>query len=347
MKVEQFNYNLPKELIAQYPRESRGTTNLMVLDRKARQIEHRKYSDIAEYLKKGDVVVLNKTKVINARLHGVVNRNHRKVECLFLKPRQELNAWEGMIGFTQNIKIGDTIKVDENVSISVFDREKGAPNFLVRIEGIPSDELFSKYGEVPLPAYINREVNEDDEIRYNTVFSELKGSVAAPTASLNLTEKMLNDFEAKGIKVVYIDLTVGWGTFAPIRVDNIEDHNIHSEKYSISEESAEAINSAIRSGGKVCAFGTTVSRVLETVGSTADDGTKSVAASTGETSIYIYPGYDFKIVDILVTNFHSPLSSLIMLVSAFAGHEFTMEAYRVAVEEKYAFLSYGDSMLIK
>lgn len=353
MKTAAFEYNLPEELIANSAPPKRGSTRLMLLNRANKIIEHRAYADIPDYVQKGDVLVLNKTKVIKARVKGVVQRNGRKVECLFLKPRQELHGWEALIGYARYVKIGDQINLTEKSagSIKVIGREKGSDAFIVQAEGISHDDLFDKYGEVPLPAYIKRNATKEDEERYNTIFAKNKGSVAAPTASLNLTDKILREIELKGCKIVYVDLTVGWGTFAPVRVENIEEHKIHSEHFSISEESANVINQAIINGGKVWAFGTTVTRVLESVAYKSSDDSNPdshflVAAKEGETDIFIYPGYQFKIVNHLVTNLHAPKSSLIMLVSAFAGHQFIMSAYQEAIDKEYKFLSYGDSMLI-
>lgn len=350
MKTSQFDYNLPPELIANRPVKTRGSTNLMVLDRATATIRHKNYSDIPDYIKKGDLVVLNKTKVIKARLYGVIERNGKNVECLFLKPRQEHQAWEVLIGYSRYVRVGDLIKIfktkNQSATLKVIGREIDNPAFLVQMIEIQDRKLFEEYGSLPLPAYIKRKPTKEDETRYNTVFAQYEGSVAAPTASINLTKEIIKKIENNGAKIIYVDLTVGWGTFAPVRSENIEDHNIHSEHYSISKESCDAINFAIDNNCRIWSFGTTATRVLETVAYQEENGKYYARPSKGETSIYIYPGYQFKLVDILVTNFHAPKTSLIMLVSAFAGYQFTMKAYNDAVENRYNFLSYGDSMLI-
>jgi S-adenosylmethionine:tRNA ribosyltransferase-isomerase len=335
MKTDLLDYDLPKERIAQNPPKERGTTNLLVLDKETGDIEHKKYFDIPSYVKKGDVVVLNSTKVIWARIFPAVERTGKIVELLFLDQIKK-DKWHCLIGRAKNVKIGDILKLEE-YKLKIVKREKGDPGFIIEVQN--ADKLMKKYGHVPLPPYIKRKDRKEDRIRYNTVFAEESGSVAAPTASLNLTDSLINKIEKAGAKVCYVDLRVGWGTFAPINTENVEDFHIHGEYVEIGKETAEAVNNC---NGKVWAFGTTVVRSLES----AAIGKREINEFKGITDLFIYPGYDFKIVDVLVTNFHSPRTSLLALVSAFAGEEKVMNAYSEAKNKKYMFLSYGDSMLI-
>ena len=336
MKMSDFKYNLPQELIAQYPPKKRGSSNLLILDRNTGEIEHRKYFNVVEYIKKGDVVVLNETRVLNCRTF-FLTPNEKMVEVLFLEKR-EGDSWYCLIGRAKNVKIGDILQCNE---ISILVKERKENGFVVDFTKGSSDELFAKYGHTPLPPYMKRGDEDSDRDRYNTVFSSIPGAVAAPTASLNLTNEILAEIEKKGAKVVKIELRVGWGTFAPIREENIEEHVIHKEYINVHKEVSDCINDC---NGRVWAFGTTVARALESAYSQKE---KKVLSYSGDTDLYIYPGYQWEVVDVLVTNFHMPDSSLILLVSSFAGKELIKKAYAEALERGYKFLSYGDSMLIK
>lgn len=336
MKISEFNYNLDEKLIAKYPPKKRGTSNLLVLDRNSGEIEHRKYFNIPEYIKDGDVVVLNETKVLNSRTFFLTPRG-KKVEVLFLENRGN-DGWFCLIGRAKNVKISDILTCEE-IQIKIEKREGNG--FLIKFVSGSSSLLFDKYGHTPLPPYIKRKDIQSDKERYNTVFSAIPGAVAAPTASLNLTEEILQEIKKKGAQIAKIELKVGWGTFAPIREENIEEHEIHEEYVNVSEEVADLINEC---KGRVWAFGTTVVRALE---SAYNQKEKKLSPYSGYTNLYIYPGYKWNVVDVLVTNFHMPDSSLILLVSSFAGKELIKKAYEQAIERGYKFLSYGDSMLIK
>lgn len=350
MKVSLFDYNLSRERIAQYPVKKRGDSRLMVLGRDSGSIAHRMYVNLPEYINAEDVVVLNKTKVLMARTFPWVKRTGRKVEVLFLnklpdaKISESLNPadyknmdiWYCLIGRARHVKIGDVL-IAGDFEIHVVGREEGSPGFIVA--GNSFRKTMENVGHVPLPPYIRRKDEESDKKRYNTVFAQVAGAVAAPTASLNLTEDMLGRIKKTGAKVCYVNLTVGWGTFAPVNTVEVEDFDIHSEFVEIPRKTVNIVNNC---QGRVWAFGTTVVRTLET----ASSGGGKIRKLCGETELFIYPGYNFKVVDVLVTNFHVPCSSLIMLVSAFAGRENVLRAYKAAAEYKYKFLSYGDSMLV-
>lgn len=334
--MSEFKYNLPKELIAQHPPKKRGTSNLLVLDRKSGKISHKKYFNIPDFVQKGDVIVLNETKVLNCRTFFLTPRN-KKVEVLFLEERDN-NIWFCLVGRAKDIHISDVL-INNEIRIEVLKREDNG--FLVKFISKDAYTLFEKYGHVPLPAYMKREDTEDDKERYNTVFSDIPGAVAAPTASLNLTDEILYNIKKKGAEITKVELKVGWGTFSPVREENVEDHKIHREYINVSKQSADIVNEC---KGKVWAFGTTVVRALESAYSKEE---KKVVPFSGYTDLYIYPGYKWRVVDVLVTNFHMPDSSLILLVTAFAGKGNIKRAYEEAIKRKYKFLSYGDSMLIK
>ncbi len=345
MNISEFKYNLQEQLIAQYPPKKRGTTNLLILEKESGNMEDKKYFNIPEYIEEGDIVVLNETKVIDSRTYFLTT-NRKKVEVLFLEERGE-DTWYVLIGRAKYVKKKDFLvnEDSENIQIEILDREGNG--FLIKFLKGNSEELFEKYGHTPLPPYMKRPDEQSDHERYNTVFSKLPGAVAAPTASLNLTDEILKEIEKKGAKIVKVELKVGWGTFAPIREEDIEDHQIHEEYIHISKDSTESINEAILNNGRVWAFGTTVARTLESVAyEDNSSGKYLVKEYQGKTSLYIYPGYKWKIIDCLVTNFHMPDSSLILLVSSFAGKENIKNAYLHAIDNKYKFLSYGDSMLI-
>jgi len=337
MKSKTFKYKLPKESIAQYPPKKRGTTKLLVIDRKTKEIKHKKYPDVVKYMKKGDIVVLNETRVEKRRTFFLTEKG-KKVEVLFLEKREVedgLEKWFCLIGRAKDVREGEVLRMKE---IFIKVREREGNGFLIDIPVGKSNILFEKYGHTPLPPYMKRKDKKSDQVRYNTVFSDIPGAVAAPTASLNLTKEILKKIEKKGVKVVKIELKVGWGTFAPIRVEKVEDHKLHKEYIDVSEEVADEINST---KGDVWAFGTTVARTLESVTKRG-----KVKPFKGFTNLYIYPGYRWKMVNHLVTNFHMPDSSLILLVSSFMGIRLTKKVYEEALEKDYKFLSYGDSMLI-
>lgn len=338
--MSEFIYNLPEEKIAKFPPEERGTTNLLVLDRTNGEMNHKKYFDIPEYIQEGDVVVLNETKVEKRRTFFLTEKG-RRLEVLFLN-RIGDGRWYCLIKGARYVKDGDILVSEEDESIKIKIGEKSNTGFLVEPISEEGEKIFDKVGHTPIPPYMKRSDTPEDYIRYNTVFARILGSVAAPTASLNLTDEILTQIQQKGAKTVKVELKVGWGTFAPIREENIEEHDIHKEEISISNESAKVINEAKKNGKKIWAFGTTVARTLETV---ADEG-GLVCEYTGETQLYIYPGYAWKCVDHLITNYHMPDSSLILLVSSFAGTELIKKAYQEALDKDYKFLSYGDSMLI-
>ena len=341
MKMSEFTYNLPEERIAKFPPKERGTTKLLVLDRKERSITHRKYSDCVEYIKEGDVVVLNETKVEKRRTYFLDNKE-RTHEVLFLNQQQDGN-WFCLIKKSKQLNEKDILinLVCKEIQLQIVKKsEKGV--IVKLLSDLNPKEVFEKAGHTPIPPYMKRDDTEEDFERYNTVFGKYFGSVASPTASLNLTEDLLEKIKKKGIKIAKVELKVGWGTFAPVREENIEDHEIHEEEISLSLTSADIINETIKNGGDVWVFGTTVARLLESCAT--KDG--FVEAYEGSTNLYIYPGYEWKIVNHLITNFHMPDSSLILLVSSFAGKELIKKAYDEALENEYMLLSYGDSMLI-
>ena len=336
MKMSEFKYNLPKELIAQYPPKKRGTSNLLVLDKSSGRIFHKKYFNIPQFVQKGDVIILNETKVLNCRTF-FLNPKGKKIQVLFLEERS-LGVWYCLVGRAKDIHISDVL-INKEIRIEVLKREDNG--FLVKFINGDAYTLFEKYGHVPLPAYMKREDTKNDIERYNTVFSNIPGAVAAPTASLNLTDEILAEIKERGAKITKVELRVGWGTFSPVREENIEEHKIHSEYINVSKQTADIVNEC---KGKVWSFGTTVVRALESAYSKKE---KRVVPFSGYTQLYIYPGYKWRVVDVLVTNFHMPDSSLILLVSAFAGKENIRRAYEEAIKREYKFLSYGDSMLIK
>lgn len=341
MKREDFNYFLPERLIAQHPLENREESRLLILDKETGEMEHKKFKNIIEYLDKGDCLILNDTRVIPARLFGNRVGKEESIEILLLK-RVENNVWESLVRPGKKarpghiIEFGGGILKGEVLSIG----EDGTRIIRFKYKGI-FEEILDKLGEMPLPPYIT-EVLEDKE-RYQTVYSKNSGSAAAPTAGLHFTNELLNEIRDKGVNIAYITLHVGLGTFRPVKVDNILEHHMHSEYYNISEEAATIINNSKSNGGKIISVGTTSTRTLETV---ADDNGK-IRPQSGWTDIFIYPGYKFKIIDRLITNFHLPESTLLMLVSALATRENILNAYKIAVEEEYRFFSFGDAMFIK
>ncbi|NGU53017.1 tRNA preQ1(34) S-adenosylmethionine ribosyltransferase-isomerase QueA [Clostridium perfringens] len=341
MKVSDFYFELPEELIAQYPLEKRDSSRLMVLDKKTGEIEHRKFHDILEYLNEGDTLVLNNTRVLPARLIGEKEETGGKIEFLLLK-RIEGDKWECLAKPGRKAKVGTVFTFGEG-KLKAIVREIGEEGNRIiefKYDGI-FEQVLDELGQMPLPPYIHEKL--EDKERYQTVYSKEKGSAAAPTAGLHFTEELLKEIKDKGVNIAYLTLHVGLGTFRPVKVDDVNNHVMHSEYYHLDKENAELINKTKESGKRVIAVGTTSSRTLETIG----DENGRVREQSGWTDIFIYPGYKFKIVDNLITNFHLPESTLIMLVSALAGQDNIMNAYNTAVKEKYRFFSFGDSMFIK
>lgn len=340
MKVADFNYDLPEELIAQVPIKDRDQSRLMVLDRKTKTIEDKIFKDILEYLKPGDCLVRNNTKVIPARLYGIKEETGAKIEFLLLK-RIEGDTWEVMVHPGRRLKVGTKVNFGEGLlKAEILDILEGG-NRKVKFEytGI-FNEILDQIGLMPLPPYIHESLKQKD--RYQTVYAKYEGSSAAPTAGLHFTDELLEKIKEKGIEIANVTLHVGIGTFRPVKVENIEEHDMHTEHYYIKQEDVEKINKTKQNGGRIIAIGTTSCRVLESIA----DEKGMVKKQEGDTNIFIYPGYQFKCIDALITNFHLPESTLIMLVSALAGRDYIMQAYDHAVKEKYRFFSFGDAMFI-
>ena len=340
MKVSDFNYNLPKELIAQVPIKNRDQSRLMVLDRKNKTIENKIFKDIINYLEPGDCLVRNNTKVIPARLYGVKEETGANVEFLLLK-RIEGDIWEVMVKPGKKLMPGAKVNFGNGALKAEILEKLDGGNRKVKFEysGI-FNEILNEIGLMPLPPYIHEKLKEKD--RYQTVYAKYEGSAAAPTAGLHFTDELFEKLKEKGVEVANVTLHVGIGTFRPVKVENIEEHDMHSEHFYIKAEDAEKINRAKKEGHRVIAVGTTSCRVLESIA----DENGYVKEVEGDTSIFIYPGYKFKCLDALITNFHLPESTLIMLVSALAGKDFIMQAYEEAVKEQYKFFSFGDAMFI-
>ena len=341
MKVKDFDFYLPQELIAQHPMEKRDESRLMVVDRKSGQIEHKIFRDILGYLNEGDCLVLNNTRVLPARLIGEKENTGGKIEFLLLR-RIEGDTWETLVKPGKKAKIGARFVFGSGeLKAEVKSMgEDGSRIIEFEYKGI-FEEVLDKLGQMPLPPYITERL--EDKERYQTVYSKEKGSAAAPTAGLHFTEELLKEIKEKGIKIAFVTLHVGLGTFRPVKVENIEEHHMHSEYYTMSKETADIINNTKENGGKIIAVGTTSCRTLETIG----DKNGKVRETSGWTDIFMYPGYKFKVVDRLITNFHLPQSTLLMLVSAFSSRENIMNAYKEAVENKYRFFSFGDAMFLK
>lgn len=337
MKKSDFYYDLPESLIAQTPIEPRDSSRLMMLDRKTGRIEHRYFRDVVDYLQPGDCLVLNDTRVLPARLYGSREDTGTIVEFLLLKQREK-DVWECLAGPGKRAKIGKRFSFGSGELIGEVTDVLPDGNRLLRFlyDGV-FFEILDRIGQMPLPPYIKEKLRNRD--RYQTVYARERGSAAAPTAGLHFTEELLKAIRDKGVVIAPVTLHVGLGTFRPVKEENIEDHVMHTEYYSMPQATADAINTAKAEGHRVICVGTTSCRTVESVASTGP-----IRACAGETSIFIYPGYKFRCMDGLITNFHLPESTLIMLVSAFAGYENVMNAYRVAVEEKYRFFSFGDAM---
>ncbi|WP_024833988.1 tRNA preQ1(34) S-adenosylmethionine ribosyltransferase-isomerase QueA [Ruminiclostridium josui] len=340
MNLHDFDYYLPEELIAQHPIEKRDMSRLMVLDKETGEIEHKLFKDIVDYLDEGDCLVLNNTRVIPARLLGEKEGTGGKIEFVLLK-RVEGDKWEVILKPGKKAKPGSRFVFGNGELKAEILEVLDEGNRLVRFiyEGV-FEEILDRVGIMPLPPYITEKLENPE--RYQTVYAKINGSAAAPTAGLHFTKELLESLERKGVRIAYVMLHVGLGTFRPVKVDDITQHKMHSEYYSISKETCDIINDTRQKGKKVVAVGTTSCRVLETVGKSG-----KIEPCDGWTDIFIYPGYKFKVVDWLITNFHLPESTLIMLVSSLAGRDNVIHAYNVAVEEKYRFFSFGDAMFIK
>lgn len=340
MKTSDFYFDLPKELIAQDPLEDRSSSRLLVLDRKTGAREHRIFRDIVEYLNPGDCLVINNTKVIPARLYGAKEGTQAKIEILLLK-RREGDVWETLVKPGKKAKPGTKISFGDGLLMGEVLNVVDEGNRLIKFtyDGI-FEEILDQLGQMPLPPYITHQLK--DKNRYQTVYAKHDGSAAAPTAGLHFTPELLRQIEEKGVKIAHVTLHVGLGTFRPVKVEDVTQHHMHSEYFFIEEDQAKLINDTKAAGGRVIAVGTTSCRTLESA--VGEDG--KLKATSGWTDIFIYPGYQFKVIDALITNFHLPESTLLMLVSALAGKENIMNAYEEAVKERYRFFSFGDAMFI-
>ena len=339
MKVEDFDFDLPKDLIAQTPIKDRDTSRLLVLNKDNGDIKHKHFYDILDYMEKGDTLVLNDTKVLPARLYGVKEETNAAIEILMLKDNGE-DVWECLVKPAKRVKEGTVIKFSDKLKAKCTGvYENGIRHFKFIYNGI-FYEILDELGEMPLPPYIHEKLKEKD--RYQTVYAKNIGSSAAPTAGLHFTKELLTKIKNKGINIVYITLHVGLGTFRPVTVSNVNDHKMHSEFYIMSKETADILNETKKSNHKIISVGTTSTRTLETIVSLYG----KFKETSGFTDIFIYPGYEFKAIDALITNFHLPKSTLVMLVSALAGKDNIMKAYKEAIKEKYRFFSFGDAMLI-
>lgn len=341
MKTQDFYYDLPEELIAQDPLEDRSSSRLMVLDKETGEIKHHVFKEIIEYLEEGDCLVINDTKVIPARLIGEKEGTGAKIELLLLKKKQD-DIWETLVKPGKKAKIGTRISFGDGLLVGEIVDIVEEGNRLIKFyyTGI-FEEVLDKLGQMPLPPYITHQL--EDKNRYQTVYATHAGSAAAPTAGLHFTPELLKQIEEKGVKIARVTLHVGLGTFRPVKVEDVTKHHMHSEFYMISKEAADTINETKKAGKRVISVGTTSTRTLESVA----DENGFVKETSGWTEIFIYPGYQFKCIDCLITNFHLPESTLLMLVSALAGKEKVMKAYEEAVKERYRFFSFGDAMFLK
>ena len=341
MKTSDFYYDLPEELIAQDPLEDRSSSRLLVLDKKTGKTQHRIFKDIVEYLRPGDCLVINDTKVIPARLFGVKKDTGAKIEVLLLK-RRENDIWETLVKPGKKAKPGTVIDFGDGILTGTVIETVDDGNRLIQFsyEGI-FEEILDRLGQMPLPPYITHQLK--DKNRYQTVYAVHEGSAAAPTAGLHFTKELLKQIEDMGVNIARVTLHVGLGTFRPVKVENVLEHHMHSEYYNVTETAAKMINDTKKNGGRIIAVGTTSTRTLESVA----DENGIIHPGCGNTEIFIYPGYKFKAIDCLITNFHLPESTLLMLVSALAGKEHIMAAYEEAVKERYRFFSFGDAMFIQ
>ena len=339
MKLEDFNYVLPKELIAQQPAEPRDSCRLLMVDKKTGEWQHRRFRDILDEIRPGDVFVFNNTKVIPARLFGRRKETGGKVEALLLTPKGN-DVWEILVNPGRKALPGQEIEFSENFSCTVIDKTEFGGRLVKFHYSGDFDNWLDQLGEMPLPPYITHKL--EDKNRYQTVYAKNDGSAAAPTAGLHFTQELLQKVQEKGVKIAHVTLHVGLGTFRPVKVDDVENHHMHSEFYVVEEDQAKLINDTKKQGGRVISVGTTSCRTLESA--TDEDGV--LHPGSGWTEIFIYPGYQFKMIDGLITNFHLPESTLMMLVSALAGKDRIMAAYEEAVKERYRFFSFGDAMFI-
>jgi S-adenosylmethionine:tRNA ribosyltransferase-isomerase len=335
MKTSDFDYDLPESSIAQTPAEPRDSSRLLVLHRETGELEHRIFRDVTDYLRAGDLLVLNQTRVIPARIYARKETGGR-VELLLLRRRDDL-IWEALVG-GKGLRLGRVARVEDGPEVTITEELEGSERLIKFFE--PIEPYFSKVGNVPLPPYIHAKL--DDPERYQTVYAKEPGSAAAPTAGLHFTPRLLEELQVKGVRIAYVTLHVGLDTFAPVNEDDPEEHKIHSEWCELPQETADAINETRARGGRVVAVGTTSVRTLES----AAVGRNTISSYIGVTSLFILPGYAFKIVDAMITNFHLPKSTLLMLVSAFAGREKILTAYEIGIREGYRFYSFGDAMLI-
>ncbi|MGE7622848.1 tRNA preQ1(34) S-adenosylmethionine ribosyltransferase-isomerase QueA [Viridibacillus sp. NPDC096237] len=343
MKLEDFDFELPEELIAQTPLKDRTSSRLMAVDRDSGEVTHHTFRDIIEELRDGDCLVLNDTRVLPARLMGVKEETGAHVEVLLLKQTSNEDEWETLVKPAKRVKVGTEITFGEGLlkATCTGELDHGGRLFKFNYEGI-FYEILDQLGEMPLPPYIREKL--DDQDRYQTVFAKERGSAAAPTAGLHFTSDLLDEIRAKGVKIAFLTLHVGLGTFRPVNVETIETHAMHSEFYNLTEETAAIINDTKQKGGRVIAVGTTSTRTLETIAERHDG---KIVADSGWTSIFIYPGFEYKAIDGLITNFHLPKSTLVMLVSALTTREIILNAYNIAVQERYRFFSFGDAMFIR
>lgn len=348
MNISEFDYELPEELIAQMPADKRENSKMLVLNRVDKTIEHKHFFDITDYIDDNCVLVLNNTKVLPARLYGKKEETGAKIEVLLLEPKEN-NQWSCLIKPSKRVKENTIITISENLKIKTIQKLEDAGEWLIELQY--NGDLFDilhKVGNIPLPPYIERklqseEIKQFDKERYQTVYAKDEGSVAAPTAGLHFTKEILNKLKEKGVELIYVTLNVGMGTFRPVKCENILDHKMHSETFEITKDAADRINAAKQQGKKIIAVGTTTVRTLET----AYQKYGCIKACHDHSELFIYPPYEFKVVDELITNFHLPKSTLLMLVSALAGKDFIFKAYQEAIKNRYRFFSYGDCMFIK
>ena len=339
MHTSDFDYHLPETSIAQTPAEPRDSSRLLVLQRDTIELEHRIFRDVTDYLNPGDLLVLNQTRVIPARIYARKDTGGR-VELLLLR-RRDAWTWEALVG-GKGLRIGKRVRVEDGPEAEIMDELEGSERLIRFTE--PIEPYFSKVGNVPLPPYIHEKLNDPE--RYQTVYAKEPGSAAAPTAGLHFTPRLLEELQVKGVRIAYVTLHVGLDTFAPVTEDDPEEHKIHTEWCEIPQETADLINDTRARGKRVIAVGTTSVRTLESAATQTTDNGSLITTFTGPTSLFILPGYQFKVVDVMITNFHLPKSTLLMLVSAFAGREKVLETYKTAVNEGYRFYSFGDAMLI-
>ena len=339
MKTSDFFYDLPEQLIAQTPLENRQNSRLLALNKADGSVQHTSFFELKKYLKKGDCLVLNNTRVLPARIYGVREDTGAVVEFVLLK-QKEINVWECLAGPGKKAKTGHNFKFSDKLSATVADVLENGNRILNFSADGEFYSVLDEVGQMPLPPYIKEKL--EDKERYQTVYSKELGSAAAPTAGLHFTKELLKEIKQMGVNIAYVTLHVGLGTFRPVKVEDVTEHKMHSEQYFVSKEAADTINTTKANGGRVICVGTTSCRTIESVAQKYGE----IKECSGDTEIFIYPGYEFKCMDGLITNFHLPESTLIMLVSAFAGYDNTMNAYNTAVEEKYRFFSFGDAMLI-